>query len=121
MTKTEFLYATPVLSSLNIANSAQFCVDKLGFQIETQSENYLVAKREGIDIHYMLCNDPNIPQNTACYIWVKNINPLYEEIKPKGILYEKGELQDTPWGFRQFAVVDDDGNSINFGEVFEST
>lgn len=116
MTKTEFVNATPGLPSLNIAKSLAFYTQKLGFQVIYQTEEYLVVVREIIAFDIWLCDNPIIPQNTSCYVWVKNITPLYDEIKATGVIRPENELHDTEWGYREFIVVDEDGNQIYFAE-----
>jgi uncharacterized glyoxalase superfamily protein PhnB len=51
---------------------------------------------------------------------VKNIEALYEELKNKGVLHPKGTLENRPWGLKQFAVLDGDGNLIEFGELMNT-
>lgn len=116
MSKTELIYVTPVLPSLNIAQTAEFYVDKMGFVVDFQGEDYLVIKREHLILHFWLCDNPILPPNTSCYIWVENITPLYEELRAKITLTPENELHDTPWGFNEFAVIDIHGNHIHFAQ-----
>lgn len=120
MSQTEFFYVTPVLPSLNIAQSAEFYTHKMSFTVDFQSEDYLVIKREHILLHFWLCDNPIIPPNTSCYIWVGNIMPLYEELKAKITLTPENHLHDTPWGFREFGIIDIHGNHVHFAEHRET-
>jgi hypothetical protein len=38
------------------------------------------------------------------------------EMAASGIVHPNGALQQQPWGFKEFAVLDGDGNLIKFGE-----
>ncbi|HRF97078.1 MAG TPA: VOC family protein [Aggregatilineales bacterium] len=116
MSKTEFVSITPGLPSLNIARSVAFYTEKLGFSVIYQTESYAVIIRETIAIDLRLCDNPILPLNTECYIWVKNITPLHDEIKAKGAIKPENGLHDTEWGYREFLVIDDDGNQIHFAE-----
>ena len=36
-----------------------------------------------------------------------------------GVVHPNGPLTDQPWGYREFAALDSDGNLIKFGERTE--
>ncbi|WP_340203135.1 bleomycin resistance protein [Ascidiimonas sp. W6] len=109
--------AVPVLASLNIAKSVFFYKDKLGFdKLGYQDENYAIIGRDKIEIHFWKCNDKIHPENTSCYVRVKEINELYEELSDKDVIHPNGRLEDKPWGMREFAILDEDGNMIKFGQ-----
>jgi hypothetical protein len=40
----------------------------------------------------------------------------HRRILPLGILHTKGQITDTPWGTREFSVVDPDNNLITLYE-----
>ena len=44
------------------------------------------------------------------------VDKLYAELKGKGLIHPNGDLKDMPWEMRQFSVLDNNGNIINFGE-----
>ena len=44
------------------------------------------------------------------------IDALYEEMTAAGVVHPNGSLQEQPWGMREFAVLDGDGNLIKFSE-----
>jgi hypothetical protein len=44
------------------------------------------------------------------------VNDLHAELQPRGVLHPNGQLADKPWGTREFAVLDADGNLIAFFE-----
>jgi hypothetical protein len=41
---------------------------------------------------------------------------LYAEIEPQGVVLPSERLETKVWGFRQFTVLDLDGNHITFAE-----
>ena len=53
---------------------------------------------------------------SSCYIRVKNIGPLYKELKTRGAPF-RYELTRQPWGMNEMQVDDPYGNAIRFGEV----
>jgi len=109
--------AAPVLASLNIYKTVTFYQEKLGFdRIGYKDKDYAVICRDKIEIHFWKCNDKIHPENTSCYIRVKGVDSLYEEMKTAGVLHPNGPLTDQPWKIREFAILDEDGNMIKFGE-----
>jgi hypothetical protein len=47
---------------------------------------------------------------------VTGVDALYREMVAADVVHPNGHLTDRPWGMREFAVVDGDGNLITFGE-----
>ena len=62
----------------------------------------------------------DIPKATSCRVDVVGIDRLYEEMSASGVIHPNGSLTDQPWGFREFAVLDNDGNMIKFGQPSSS-
>ncbi|QXV65737.1 VOC family protein [Mucilaginibacter sp. 21P] len=110
------LKAVPILASLDEAESIKFYTEKLGFTFHSAWDGYLIFSRDGISIHLWPCDDPKIPKATGCYVNVTEVDKLYQELKPKNIIHPNGDLQDMPWGMRQFSILDNSGNIIHFGE-----
>lgn len=108
--------AIPILASLNTQQTIDFYTQKLGFTFHADWEGYLIFSRDGVDIHLWPTQDPAIPKNTGCYVRVNQVNALYEEFLPLGIIHPEGHLKTMPWEMRQFSVLDNNGNIIHFGE-----
>ena len=119
--KEHLLRGIPVLASLNIAKSVTFYKEKLGFdRIGYQDEYYAVIARDAFIVHFWKCNNRIHPENTSCYVDVKDIDTLYEELKPYGVIHPNGKLENKPYGMREFAILDNDGNLIKFGQEIDS-
>jgi len=111
------LVAEPVLASLDILKTVDFYQQKLGFdRVGWKDEHYAIVHRDDITLHFWKCNDKIHPENTSCYIRVQQVDELYKELKPKGVVHPKAPLADQPWGMREFAITDNDGNLIRFGQ-----
>jgi uncharacterized glyoxalase superfamily protein PhnB len=78
-----------------------------------------VCAREGVRVHFWLTDDADIPKATSCRIDVDHVQPIYEEMTAAGVVHPNGPLRERPWGIREFAVLDGDGNLITFGEVMK--
>lgn len=113
--------AIPVLASLNIPETIAFYEEKLGFTKRFCDEGYGIVSRDEILINFWKCEDKIHPENTSCYINVENADALYEEMQQAGVVHPNGKLQDTPWGMREFAILDKDGNLIRFGQELKKS
>ncbi|WP_158828783.1 bleomycin resistance protein [Mucilaginibacter lacusdianchii] len=109
--------AIPILASLNEAESITFYTEKLKFTLQANWTGYLILSRDDIYLHLWPCNDVYIAQSTGCYINVNDIENLYAEYEPLGIVHPNAKLEDKPWGRRQFSVLDNNGNIIHFGQA----
>lgn len=108
--------ARPVLAALDIPRLVDFYEEKLGFKASWKDEGYGIAHRDAITIHFWHCKRKIFPENTSCYVDVVEIESLYEEYKKSGVIHPNGGLTDHPWGMREFAILDLDGNMIRFGQ-----
>jgi hypothetical protein len=108
--------ASPILASLNADETIAFYTGKLNFNLDANWDGYLIFSRENISIHLWPCDNKLIAENTACYIYLTEIEKLYEEYKAKGIIHPNGPLKEMPWNMKQFSVLDNNSNLINFGE-----
>jgi catechol 2,3-dioxygenase-like lactoylglutathione lyase family enzyme len=107
------LAAIPKLASLDIERSLAFC-ENLGFTRVGAYPDYGMVERDGVQIHFWLCQDPRIPAETACRIAVEGIEQLFEAYSEKGVIHPNGSLAVKPWGVSEFSVLDPDGNLITF-------
>ena len=115
--KEHLLKGIPVLASLDIHKTVKFYKDKLGFnKVGYLDSNYAVIARDKFVVHFWKCDNKIHPENTSCYVDVQYIDELYAELEDKGVIHSNGKLEDKPWGMREFAVLDSDGNMIKFGK-----
>ncbi|MDB5002186.1 MAG: hypothetical protein JWQ34_411 [Mucilaginibacter sp.] len=108
--------AAPILASLNADETIAFYTNKLGFTLDANWDGYIIFSRDNIGIHLWPCDNKEIAENTACYIYVTEIEKLYAELEPRCIIHTNGLLKEMPWNMKQFSVLDNNGNLINFGQ-----
>jgi catechol 2,3-dioxygenase-like lactoylglutathione lyase family enzyme len=106
----------PVLASLDLDATQRFYAERMGFTSVARYPDYGIVARDDIQIHFWLTDDEDIPKATSCRIDVTGVDALYQEMDTSGVVHPNGQLQDQPWGYREFAVLDGDGNLITFGE-----
>jgi DNA-binding transcriptional MerR regulator len=115
-TSTTLRQAIPVLASLDLEATQRFYADRLGFDPLFTYPDYAIADRDGIRLHFWLTDDADIPKSTSCRIEVTGIDALYEELTATEVVHPNGPLTAQPWGMKEFAVLDGDGNLIKFSE-----
>ena len=111
-----FNRSTPVLASIDEAATIAFYTEKLGFVLKEQNNGYLIFERDKINVHLFPCSNPAECRNMGCYIYVTDIEAHYEHYQALGIIHTNGTLKLMPWGLRQFAVVDNNGNIFYFAD-----
>lgn len=111
-----FKRSTPILASLDEAKTITFYTEKLGFTFCDSHNGYLIFIRDGINVHLFPCDDPEACRNMGCYIYVTDIEQLYEEYQKLNLIHPNGRLRMMPWGLRQFAVVDNNNNIFYFAD-----
>ncbi|KAF5012979.1 hypothetical protein FDECE_986 [Fusarium decemcellulare] len=121
----------PTFESQSIEKTIKFYVDILGFNLAS------VKPEDGEPAQYTFCSiwagdkaAANIyffkpPSGTAtpgsAYIALgtTQLDLLYESVKAREDVVIADEIQDQPWGFRQFTIKDPDGNSLTFFKYLE--
>lgn len=121
-TPTRLSRSIPLLASLDIERTLEFYAERLGFVREVfHVDDAAGVERDGVQIHFWKCDDRRIAENTSCRTEVIGIDGLFTELLPQGVVHPNGPLEDKPWGYREFAVLDCDGNLITFVEELAVT
>jgi catechol 2,3-dioxygenase-like lactoylglutathione lyase family enzyme len=104
----------PVLASLDLDETAAFYTERLGFQPRLRADNYLIVEREGCEIHFWLCTERHIAENTSCYLRGDPI-ALHADFARRGLNLDSPVVR--PWGMRELCVIDPHGNLLKIGEA----
>jgi len=110
---------SPILPAADVLETIRWYERKLGFRrsfLYTQPP-YAVVARDGVEIHFTHFKIDPGNNHAACYLRVKDIESLYETCRAQGLVHPKAPLQVKPWGQKEFAVVDLNGNLLRFGET----
>src|SRR5262245_39626629 len=117
MLAAAFRQVKPILGTRDVAKAVRFYVDRLGFTLAfgepTNEGNYVGLRRDRVEVHMQFQYDYEMA-TTRLRISVDDPDALYEEYQDKSVFYEGTKLADTPWGTREFAIYDLDGNSLTF-------
>jgi catechol 2,3-dioxygenase-like lactoylglutathione lyase family enzyme len=122
----QIMSAIPVLFVTDVANSAAFFRDTLGFTIDFLHGHpafYAGISRDGATLHLRFVHERVISRELreqesllAAFLLVESVKGLFEEYKTKGAIFHE-PLHKEPWGGPIFTVVDLDDNRICFCEA----
>lgn len=130
----------PILPAHDVALTVTL-FEELGFESDVYtSDGYAILRRSGIELHFTATEnvDP-LHNNGMAFVRLNDARALYEEFKATGALpvvtagsigpeelqrmWDAGksiarlaEIEDKPWGIREFAILDPSNNLIRFGQ-----
>ena len=114
--------AIPTLPSRSLADTLAF-YERLGFDGSLLGGGtYLVLVRGTLELHFFIHRGLLPAASSAgCYLRVLDVENLFRafasaELPSKGIP-RMDPPENKPWGMREFAVVDPDGNLLRIGQV----
>ncbi len=109
-----------VLAVQNLAASARYYMEKLGFTSDWAQDGWHQLRRESFVVMLGECSDDRSAFETRnhsyfAYVQVEDVDELYKELLTNGaeIHYALGS---KPWGMREFGIITIDGHRIMFGQ-----
>jgi predicted enzyme related to lactoylglutathione lyase len=109
----QFVQGAPVLHVADVAATATFYRDVLGFTWDFGDNTYGVVWRDNSAIHFV--RGDGVPTGVHLFQWVKNVDAYYREIVGRGADIGQAPA-DQPYGIREFGVRDINGVEIVFGQ-----
>ena len=126
-----FVAAVPVLPVRDTANAVDFYVRRLGFREVHRDDGYAIVARDLIEVHLWAARDEEwksrsgvppvvtgaesfLAGTASCRVRVEAIEALFRVYGAEGVVHPNGPLADKPYGLREFAILDLDGNLITF-------
>ena len=117
--------AIPTLPCRSVSATTEF-YRRLGFEGGAHEFNreYAIFRRGAIELHFFTHRELAPADSSAgCYIRVRDVQGIYEACAANGLpaagIPRMDRLEDKPWGLREFAVVDPDGNLLRIGQVIQ--
>jgi catechol 2,3-dioxygenase-like lactoylglutathione lyase family enzyme len=115
--------AIPTLPCRSVSATVAF-YKRLGFEGGPHEFNaeYAILRRGAVELHFFAHKELVPAESSAgCYIRVKDVKNVYNAFSssklPRTGIPRMDVLEDKPWGLREFAVVDVDGNLLRIGEI----
>ena len=109
--------AVPIIPARDTRSATEWYRDNLEFEVVHVEPEYGIVERDDVGVHFW---GPSgiAPQDsdTMYRIRVEGIDELYERCRRLEIVHPNAPLEEKPWGAREFAVRDGDGNLLTFFE-----
>lgn len=113
----------PQLRTTDLAESVRFYTEELGFAVEFRYEDFYAGIRAGDQFFHLKLvdsKDPSIQfvdegEHFHLYFEVDGVADLAARLKERDVPLVK-DVEETPWGTREFVIHDDQGHTLYFGE-----
>ena len=107
----------PELPVASVPAAVKHYVDVLGFHVNYARDYLGVMDRDDVTL-LLIPRTEQQPGIGSCYAYIRDADALHAELVGRGANV-RGEPVSHPWGLRDFAVLDPDGNRLTFGQTFE--
>ena len=106
----------PVIPSLDLQRSVEFYKQYFSCNAEWLDEYVVLYNEDHFRLHLWKSTDHYLCINSGFYLRVKNVEAMFEKLNIPGVIHPNGYLETKPWGMREFAITDPDGNLIRIGQ-----
>jgi catechol 2,3-dioxygenase-like lactoylglutathione lyase family enzyme len=116
--ETSFISARPYMAVRDVSRAVAFYRDILGLDLRVvygDPPNFAILGRGGAAISLQLDGQGSLAGKTTCYVVVEGVAAVYERCRAGGAELDS-DLAERPYGMRDFAVHDPDGNHVIVGE-----
>lgn len=127
MEKAEITGSAPILLVSDVAASAEWYRDKLGFTFDKfvgDPPQFCILSRDDFYIMLSRVKDKSdirphwkiVDKMWNIYFWVDDVEAIYEEFQHRGATIDY-TLYVTPYNVKEFGINDPDGYDIAFGQI----
>jgi catechol 2,3-dioxygenase-like lactoylglutathione lyase family enzyme len=100
--------AVPVLPARDVEETLDFWRDQLGFNEVFRAAEYGIVERDGTHVHFFPSQIDPDDNDGGCRLGVDDVEAYYDEYRE----HVYADLEEKPWGTREFAVLDPTRNVI---------
>jgi catechol 2,3-dioxygenase-like lactoylglutathione lyase family enzyme len=101
----------------DVNRSIEFYTQRLGFHLafgdKTDPPNYVGFRRDAVELHMQFQFEHEMGTIRLRFL-VEDPDALFNEYQQHGVECSASGIRDTPWGTREFALYDLDGNALTF-------
>ena len=112
-----FIHTSPVLPSSDLDRDVKWYEKNLGFVQTYAEQGYSVLHRDKQWLHLQwhagTVDDPVLGGSVVKF-FVKDIQPIFEELVSKEVVQKNKLRMNTPWGTHEFGLYDPNNNAIFF-------
>jgi catechol 2,3-dioxygenase-like lactoylglutathione lyase family enzyme len=120
----------PQFKSRNIKASADFYTKELGFTLggidsddigEAQFCSVFVGDKAAANIYlHLFDGNGSFPKSSAMIaLGTVQLDEFYHQVEGNNLVIITQAPEDKPWGYRQFTLLDPDGNELTFFKFLE--
>lgn len=112
---TELLDIIPVLPSSDIERDTKWYKEKAGFETIFADDGYALLRRSNLEFHLQWhadTEDDPLLGGSVIRIWVKNIQPIFEEFVERGTVSREKLRLKTAWNTNEFGFYDLNNNAV---------
>jgi uncharacterized glyoxalase superfamily protein PhnB len=111
--------AVPKLPFIEKQETVDYYV-RLGFSLQSDYGDYVIMKRDNAELHFF--SYPELePTKSDFMIYLRvdqDIEEMYRQFQDVDTaIHPNGELEEKPWGQKEFAMLDPNGTLLTFGEA----
>lgn len=121
-----FTAAVPALPVSDERRTVAFFED-LGFaELTHEGAGLGILRCDAVEIHVWVADgsapgaERHLAGSASCRLEVRGVDALHERCHALGVVHPDAPLRDEPWGTREFAVLDPDGNLISLFQRLDS-
>ena len=111
------------LRTTNLGQSIRFYTEKVGLTLAFRYEDFYAGIRAGNQLFHLKLVDETDPSiefvdkgdHFHLYFETDDAQAAADALKRNGVRLVK-DVHDTPWGTREFAIKDDQGHTLYFGQ-----
>ncbi|KAF4759799.1 hypothetical protein HAV15_005643 [Penicillium sp. str.  len=115
----------PMFQSRSIPLTIQFYTEKLGFELasvnpeEGSSEqtfcSLFIGRKADANFYFSKATTGNFtPSQAMIALGTSQLDEYYNHLRSLDDVEIVEDVEDTPWGYRQFSIKDNDGNILTF-------
>ena len=115
------------LRTTDLAESVRFYTARVGLTLQFQYEDFYAGIRAGSQLFHLKLvdrKDPSIAfvdegEHFHLYLGTDDAVGAADTLRKNGVRLVK-DVHETPWGTREFAIKEDQGHTVYFGETLAS-
>jgi len=110
---------SPILPVAEMAVTAAFYKEVLGFEVAREAERYTILRRGAASLHLTLAAPgvlEKVGGNMSIYLRVEKIESLWAHVAQFKGRYQIRDLFDRDYGMREFHIIDPDGCLVFVGQ-----
>lgn len=110
--------AHPILPAQDLDATEAF-YRQIGFLSQGRYGDYMILRRDSIELHFWLSPDRALAEASSCYIRTHDVDRLHAALgEPPGTRITAP--QDRPWGMREFYLMDPNGILLRIGQLISA-